>query len=264
METTERIVEAYVRYVKGWATIPNIRCDGQHEIDLVAIDPVSLERYHIESGVSVSQSYRKLTTKPFDVEKLKARVGKAGQRRTLGYFIEKKFGEPKVVSALKRYGFAKGRYHKVIVSWGWTKEAEEEAAAKGIELWDFREIMHEIADEIRGTRHYFQDDTLRTINLFVHAADEAEKKLSGEKPKRTERESAGDGRFWVYVNKIRNKAIIHAASCSFCNNGQGLHHGSESGIDRWHPFSTLDEATQFAESTGRKDVRRCKACSPVG
>jgi len=53
METTEKIVEAYVRYVKGWATIPNIKCPGQYEIDLLAIDPLSLGRYHIESGVSI-------------------------------------------------------------------------------------------------------------------------------------------------------------------------------------------------------------------
>ena len=53
METTEKIVEAYVRYVKGWATIPNIKCPGQCEIDLLAIDPLSLDRYHIESGVSI-------------------------------------------------------------------------------------------------------------------------------------------------------------------------------------------------------------------
>ena len=45
METTERIVEAYVRYVKGWATIPNIPCKGQFEIDLLAVDPVSLDRF---------------------------------------------------------------------------------------------------------------------------------------------------------------------------------------------------------------------------
>ena len=37
METTERIVEAYVRYVKGWATIPNVRCGGQNEIDLIVM-----------------------------------------------------------------------------------------------------------------------------------------------------------------------------------------------------------------------------------
>ena len=28
METTEKIVEAYVRYMKRWVTIPNIRCDA--------------------------------------------------------------------------------------------------------------------------------------------------------------------------------------------------------------------------------------------
>ena len=65
METTEKIVEAYVRYVKGWATIPNVRCDGQYEIDLLAIDPVSLARYHIETSVSGSQAYSRLTAKAF-------------------------------------------------------------------------------------------------------------------------------------------------------------------------------------------------------
>jgi hypothetical protein len=54
METTERVVEAYVRYVKGWATIPNIHAKGQYEIDLLAIDPVALTRYHIEGGVTVA------------------------------------------------------------------------------------------------------------------------------------------------------------------------------------------------------------------
>jgi len=83
METTERIVEAYVRYVKGWATIPNIKCKGQFEIDLLAIDPVSLDRYHIESGVSVSGTFSALTTKPFSTEDLKIRGMQASQRRTL-------------------------------------------------------------------------------------------------------------------------------------------------------------------------------------
>lgn len=53
METTEKIVEAYVRYITGWATIPNIKCDAQYEIDLLAINPVSRAHYHIESGVSI-------------------------------------------------------------------------------------------------------------------------------------------------------------------------------------------------------------------
>src|SRR5262245_25126866 len=104
METTEKIVEAYVRYVKRWATIPNIKCEGQFEIDLLAIDPVGLKRYHIESGVSVSGSYSALKGKPFDPGDLKIRVKVAGARRTLGYFIEPKFGSPSVVARLADYG----------------------------------------------------------------------------------------------------------------------------------------------------------------
>jgi hypothetical protein len=33
METTEKIVEAYVRYVKNWFTIPNIKRKEQLEIE---------------------------------------------------------------------------------------------------------------------------------------------------------------------------------------------------------------------------------------
>jgi len=40
METTEKIVESYCRYVKGWFTIPNIKCAGHYEIDLLAIEPL--------------------------------------------------------------------------------------------------------------------------------------------------------------------------------------------------------------------------------
>jgi len=88
METTEKIVEAYVRFVKGWLTIPNIKCPGQYEIDLLAIDPLSLDRYHIESGVSISGSYSKLTVRDYSDEYLKMRVKAAGQRRTIGYFAK--------------------------------------------------------------------------------------------------------------------------------------------------------------------------------
>ncbi|MBN1575363.1 MAG: hypothetical protein JW913_02350 [Chitinispirillaceae bacterium] len=169
METTERIVKAYVRYIKKWATIPNIRCNGQFEIDLLAIDPVINDRYHIESGVSVSGSYSKLTSKPFSSDDLKVRVKQAGQRRTLGYFIERKFNSPGVLSALKTYGFKKGNYSKVIVTWGWAEGVQSVAEIKGITLWDFRKIIHEIAHEFENDRTYFTDDTLRTLHLYAAA-----------------------------------------------------------------------------------------------
>ena len=58
METTEKIVESYCRYVRRWFTIPNIKCQGQYEIDLLAIDAKAseLRRYTPVSAVPPIQS----------------------------------------------------------------------------------------------------------------------------------------------------------------------------------------------------------------
>lgn len=169
METTEKVVEAYVRYVKRWATIPNIKCDGQYEIDLLAIDPKTGAKYHIESGVSVSGGFSKLTAKPYDAELIKVRVHQAGQRRTLGYFAERKFSAPGIVTALAEYGFAQGNYQKIIVSWDCDSAVEAEAEAQGIKVWNFQGLLKEIAKEFKGKRTYFTDDTLRTLQLYAMA-----------------------------------------------------------------------------------------------
>jgi hypothetical protein len=171
VETTERIVEAYVRYVKGWATIPNIHAKGQYEIDLLAIDPVALTRYHIESGVSVAAGFSKLTVKPFSAEALKQRAKAAQQRRTIDFFLERKFGNPDVLETLRKYGFKEGEYTRVIVSWGWTVGAAEKASEHGVELWDFRGLMREITEALKGKRSYVADDTLRTLHLYSLATD---------------------------------------------------------------------------------------------
>lgn len=169
METTEKIVEAYVRYVKDCATIANIKCPGQYEIDLLAINLISGERYHIESTVSVSGAYSKLTTKPYDPELLKQRVKVAGQRRTIGYFTQRKFSAPGVRETLRKYGFRRGNYQKIIVTWSATEDAKKVAKKKGIEIWYFPELMKQIRDEIKEGRTYFVDDTLRTLHLFDKA-----------------------------------------------------------------------------------------------
>lgn len=172
METTEKIVESYCRYVKGWFTISNIKCSGQYEIDLLAVEvspDEGLKRYHVESGVSISGAYSRLTAKPYSPEKLKERVEQAGQRRTIGYFIHRKFGSKEVLAELDKYGFKEGNYLKVIVTWGWEEKAGEKADREGIILWDFRDILKEIAKTCRHTKTYFTDDTLRTIQLFVRS-----------------------------------------------------------------------------------------------
>lgn len=170
METTEKIVQSYCQYVRGWFTISNVKCPGQYEVDLLAVDPSSdddLKRYHIECGVSISHSYSKLTAKDFSQDRLKRRVEQAGQRRTIGYFVQRKFGPREVRSELRKYGFRRGNYSKVIVTWGWTDDAKKHADRRRIILWDFRDILREIADACRDKRTYFTDDTLRTVQLFV-------------------------------------------------------------------------------------------------
>jgi hypothetical protein len=168
METTERIVEAYVRYVKGWATIPNIKCDGQKEIDLFAINPKTGDRYHIETTVSISQNFRALTSNEFLPGDHKVRGKAARARRTLGFFLQEKFDAPGVQKALASYGDSRP-INKIIVIWEWKPGVKEAAAEHGVELWDFRELMAQIAELGRHERTYFGDDTLRTLTLFVKA-----------------------------------------------------------------------------------------------
>jgi hypothetical protein len=171
METTEKIVESYCRYIRNWFTIPNIKCQGQYEVDLLAVDTSGSEirRYHIECGVSISGSYSKLTTKAFSTEDLKDRVKAAGQRRTLDYFIHRKFNVPEVLAELKRYGFEQGNYSRIIVTWDATADAREKAKENGIEIWDLPDLLNRIANEHLQHRKYFVDDTARTIQLYAMA-----------------------------------------------------------------------------------------------
>jgi hypothetical protein len=173
METTEKIVESYCRYVKKWFTIPNIKCRGQFEVDLLAVDttnPKKLSRYHIECGVSISGSFSKLTAKEFSTKLLKDRVQAAGQRRTIGFFIDRKFDVPEVQDEIAKFGFFPGNYNRVIVTWDSTTEAKALAHKHDIDLWDFRDLILEISDIHRKHRIYFTDDTTRTIQLFAMAS----------------------------------------------------------------------------------------------
>jgi hypothetical protein len=265
METTEKIVEAYVRYIKGWATIPNLRCAGQFEIDLLAIDPVSLDRYHIETSVSGSQNFSRLTTKAFDPELLKEKVQKAGQRRTLGFFLERKFGVPAVKAELAKYGFVDGEYRNVIVTWDWTPEAAAEAEKAGVVLWSFQEIMREIAATIRHKRSYFTDDTLRTINLFVRAlaaAEEKEEPAAAVGPPSPPSGSAQSGAapFWVYRNWIHHRARLHRAECGYCRYGAGAQGATGNLTGEWKPFDTLSEAEAYLSGLGYGDAGYCGVC----
>lgn len=120
--------------------------------------------------MSICGSYSKLTAKPFSTEQLRIRGKQAGQRRTIGFFIERKFKPAQVLAQLKKYGFVPANYQRIIVTWGATEDAEVVAKKHGILLWDVRDIVKEIANSSRDHKTYFTDDTARTIQLFAMAA----------------------------------------------------------------------------------------------
>jgi hypothetical protein len=100
----------------------------------------------------------------------------AKQRRTVGYFVEHKFEPKEVRDKLKEYGIRRGHYSKIIVSWGWDAEAQRVALRRKLVLWDFRDLLDEIAQTIKHTRTYFTDDTMRTLQLFAKSADQAKRR----------------------------------------------------------------------------------------
>ena len=70
--------------------------------------------------------------------------------------------------------------------------------------------------------------------------------------------------FWVYENWVRDKAIVHRASCAFCNDGNGLHGSRQTKSSTWHgPFETGADALDVAKSCRRTRTDGCSACSPI-
>ncbi|MGN6154835.1 MAG: hypothetical protein ACTHN4_03770 [Sphingomicrobium sp.] len=267
METTERIVEAYVRYVKGWATIPNLRCDAQKEIDLFAIDPVTDERWHIETSVSISSGFRALTNEPFTPGEHKERVKAATARRKLGFFVAEKF-EPKAVEErLACFGCAPGKLRRAIVTWEWKDGVPEAAAAAGIEVWALPEMMQQIAEKSRQGRAYLADDILRTIDLFgrglAAAAKKEKSKVHTAKPDPTEGVAsvATDGSFFVYENWTNKRARLHRANCSFCNSGSGSQESTSDKNGEWHgPFADIDQARAKLATLEYANKAECGTC----
>jgi hypothetical protein len=96
---------------------------------------------------------------------------------------------------------------------------------------------------------YIQKISKELINNIRHYA---EKQISINKA----------GSYWIYENwRTDNKAVIHKASCSHCNNGNGIGvkiHGDSNG--KWHgAFSTIAEAYSYSLSL-RRPTRTCKHC----
>jgi len=70
--------------------------------------------------------------------------------------------------------------------------------------------------------------------------------------------------YYIYENwVVEKKAVIHRESCSFCNQGEGVHKDKEDGKNGcWHgSFPDFEAAMQYARTLNR-NIRCCNHCAP--
>lgn len=171
MNAAERIVEAYFRNVRSIFTRTSVKGVGQVELDIVGVDPSKRPPafFHIESSVSISSGYSKITNKQFIPSEAKLRQKAAGQRTTAGFFIEKKFFSQDVLETLRQIGCDTRNLKRVLVSWEFDEEAHKVLQGKGIECLTMKDILQELADYLAKETSDIDSDILRTLQLFVRS-----------------------------------------------------------------------------------------------
>jgi hypothetical protein len=134
----------------------NIRCKGGKEIDLLAMNPMTMQRYHIESRISTTFKL-----------KLEATYTKDGRchKNGLDYFKKDKFEHPLVKEKINEI-FGETEYSKVLVVWNVEDISLLDVARKqyGFEIWFIDDLINEIL--VKGNLKGSRDDVLRLIELI--------------------------------------------------------------------------------------------------
>jgi hypothetical protein len=158
LEPEVHIVERYMQLVRKCFTMTNIMLEGGKEIDLLAIDPTTKEKFHIEVRIATGRGFRLRITDSQTRKGLK-------HRRGLDTLNEIKFSHPIVVKAIKEI-FGASEYRKVLVVWEVEDKSVIEKAKKfyGIDIWKMSNILTVLIREVK-TKAY-RDDVLRTIQLI--------------------------------------------------------------------------------------------------
>lgn len=179
MEASEKVIDVYLKTELKAFTINNIKLKYNKEIDFLAID-YSFKRYHIESSISTSSIFSKLTNNPLD-----STTEKAHRRRCLEFFEKEKFNHPLVIEKLKEFNFVGNNYKKIIVTWSVKEQSViEEVKNKGIEIWFFKDILKKVfkntnineylSDEQRIFQligKWFKEDKLVNQDFWKHISE---------------------------------------------------------------------------------------------
>ena len=147
-----------MQLVKRCFTMTNIMLSGGKEIDLLALDPRSGEKYHIEVRVAIGRGFR---LRMVDTQ---TQSGKK-HRRGMDTLNAIKFKPPVVVKAITEI-FGSPEYTKLLVVWQVEDEGVIEQAKKvyDIEILKLSDVLNELLQKV-GTRAY-RDDVLRTVQLI--------------------------------------------------------------------------------------------------
>jgi len=167
----------------------NIKCEGGKEIDLLAIHPQTLERYHVEARVSTASRLRIEATYT---------ENKKYHKNGIDYFSREKFDDKRV---LRKIGdiFGNKPYRKWLVVWDIQDPryvVMEEAKKKfGIEIILMGDLLSDMIEKIdaKGSR----DDVLRIIEFLSIN-------------KRVEQ------RFESKIEKKRSRALSRRTKCPNC------------------------------------------------
>jgi hypothetical protein len=143
MEPEVHIIEKYFQEVMHCFTMTNIQLKGKKEIDLLAVNPMEKQYYHIESSIHT--------------------MNKLARMDDLDNFQKEKF-EPQIVKQKIREVFGNVPYHKMLVVWNANVDLVDIAKKRyGIELQALGGILYYFRRKqvTSGSR----DDILRVLEL---------------------------------------------------------------------------------------------------
>jgi hypothetical protein len=135
----------------------NVVLSNGKEADLLAFDPHTNERYHVEVHV---------ITRGFKIRLIDTKTSRGiAHRRGLDTIDALKFSPPSVVNGIKQI-FGCEDYKKILVIWETENQSVIDEAKKryDIQIWLMPEIMRELSRKIKTSG--YRDDILRTIQLL--------------------------------------------------------------------------------------------------
>jgi len=146
-----------MQLVKKCFTMTNVMLEGGKEIDLLAVNPISGEKYHVEVRVTIERGFR---IRMIDTQ---TKMGRK-HRRGLDTLNAIKF---KPVEGAVTEIFGSSEYKKVLVVWDVEDSSVIEQAKRhpyNIEIWKMADLMNQLMREVK-TKPY-RNDVLRTIQLI--------------------------------------------------------------------------------------------------